>query len=470
MHTLRKEISLATLLLFAATILLMPSPVLALTKTLERQLGDRAAAQVEATFKLSDDPYLDLYINSIAAELMDSMGEPPYPIKVRVIADTSINAFALPGGYIYFTSGIILAMTNENELAGVLAHEMAHIYGKHISRRFESSERLQIQAAAAMLAGVLISMAGSPNMGAAAMTFGSAATQTQALSYSRAHEEEADRLAMRAIKASRYSPWGLVTMMEKLGAGSNLPEDFPAYLLTHPVPDSRADYMAAELAGVAEMKAHPSPEFLLLQARVLTIDKRSWGPAEVVIRANENPGDYEAQIGAARVLSSIGKYPDAEKAIANAKRLAPERREHVYEDAMVRVSTGRSEGLVEELYAMWEGGEADEALKRTLALLAVEKGKPEIAVNVLNELSVSNSIWRKIDYYRGMAFGGVGRKAEGFAYLALYLRYINPRQSLDYASKAILSLPAGDLKERLEREIDGLKKDVKRMDEEARKG
>jgi len=470
MEKLRKTISLATLFLFAASALLMPSPALALTKTTERQLGDRAAAQVEASFKLSEDPYLDLYINSIADELMATMGEPPYPIKVRVIADTSINAFALPGGYIYFTSGIILTMTNEHELAGVLAHEMAHIYGKHISRRFESSERLQIQAAAAMLAGVLISMAGSPNMGAAAMTFGSAAAQTQALSYSRAHEEEADRLAMRAIKASRYSPWGLVTMMEKLGAGSALPENFPAYLLTHPIPDSRADYMAAELAGVTEIASPPSPKFLLLQARVLTIDKRSWGPAEVLDRAARNPTSYEAQIGAARILSSIGKYAEAERAIKDAKSIAPGRKEHLYEDAMVRVSTGRAEGLIDELRGIWERGEADEALKRTLALLAVERGKPDTAVEVLDELSASNSIWRKLDYYRGMAYGGIGRKAEGFAYLALYLRYINPRQSFDYAKKALETLPSGELKDRVEREIEGLKKDVKRLEEETRKG
>ncbi|TAL16707.1 hypothetical protein EPN96_08575 [bacterium] len=453
------------LLAFAVAFLLAFSPALrafALSKSEEGQLGRRAVAQVEKAYRISEDPFLDVYLNKIAQKVEKAMGEAPFPIRVKLIADPSINAFAIPGGNVYLTTGILYAAAGEEELAGLLAHEMSHVYGRHIVNRFEKAEKVQLATAAAVLAGLILGMSGSSDLGMAAMTFGIAAGETKMLSYSRADEEDADRRALRALKASGYSGWGMVTLMDTLRKNSSTPEGYPAYLLSHPPPESRVGYLSAEL-GPQPAEGYPEgrDEFLLAQIRALGFDKRPWGRAHALELADKNPEKFERQLGAEIVLRSEGDITFAKKYLELAGTLRPRSDELLYEAALLK-STGEEPGLLQQALEEAVKTNPDSIpLKRTLSKLLVEKGDYAGALALLESLEASGDRWDKLPYQKGMALGGLGRTAEGFALLGDFYAYSNPELALGYLRKALAGTEDSEKKAGLKKEIERISGEMK---------
>jgi predicted Zn-dependent protease len=105
----------------------------------ERQLGEEFAMQLQQYYLVINDPFLVSYINRLGQRLVSQIGPQPFSYRFHIIDDPTMNAFAVPGGYIYVTSGFIRLMEREGELAGVLAHEIAHIHARHLARQLERS-------------------------------------------------------------------------------------------------------------------------------------------------------------------------------------------------------------------------------------------------------------------------------------------------------------------------------------------
>jgi predicted Zn-dependent protease len=149
---------------------------------------------------------------------------PPQPFKYRfyVIKEDGYNAFASPAGHIFVNSGLIEAMESEEELAGVIAHEIAHVSLRHISKKIERSKKIGMATLAGVVAGVLLGSGGAAEA-ASAVTVGTlAAGQSVALAYSRDDEAEADQVGLEHLNRAGYSAQGLLTVLKKCEAGSGL--------------------------------------------------------------------------------------------------------------------------------------------------------------------------------------------------------------------------------------------------------
>ncbi len=206
----------------------------------EQELGDRLLYSVRAAFPLIDDPDIHQYINGLGKEVLDVAGIQYFDYHFFIINNKQFNAFAAPSGLIFFYSGLIGSMNSEDELLSVLAHEIGHVTKRHIAQRAEKGKVSTLATVTLALAGLLV---GGP-MAPALVTGALATGQSIALSYSRTHEEEADLLAYDWMKAMNRDPEGQVKMLATMRRVARYrSEQLPQYLLTHPNPEARMDYV-----------------------------------------------------------------------------------------------------------------------------------------------------------------------------------------------------------------------------------
>jgi predicted Zn-dependent protease len=223
----------------------------------ERRIGDSIAKEIYKDPDYVEDPILLEYVQSIWLKLMEaakfrgdisSEMQERFAWEVLLIKDPSINAFALPGGYMGVHLGLIGIVSNSDELASVLGHELSHITQRHISRMFTQQAQQAPLLMGAMLLGILAA-GRNPNAGGALMVGGQAAVTQSQLNFSRDMEREADRLGYGVMTQAGYLGAGFVTMFQKLQNASRLNDNgsYP-YLRSHPLTTERiADMQSREL-------------------------------------------------------------------------------------------------------------------------------------------------------------------------------------------------------------------------------
>ena len=239
----------------------------------EAQIGRELMAQARRHLDINRDPEVTGYVERLGGQLaMHTDSQPVDGYTFFVAHNPSINAFAAPGGYIGVNSGLILAADREAQVAGVLAHEIAHVAQRHIARSFARQKTSNLTTLAAVLAGLLVG-AGS-EAGQAAITGGIAAGQQQRLDYTRANEFEADRIGIALLARAGYSPDGMTAFFETLRraagpGGSSVPE----FLRTHPLSQTRIAEAAsrADALRSADQKKD-SLEFQLMRQRLRALD------------------------------------------------------------------------------------------------------------------------------------------------------------------------------------------------------
>ena len=219
-----------------------------LTPTAERRIGDRIAVSIYRDPDFVDDPVLVDYVQSIWQPLKraaQARGELSPELDERfawqffLLRDQSINAFALPGGYFGVHLGLIAVVSNRDELAAVLGHEMSHVTQRHISRLMTQEARQLPWLVAAMVLGALAASK-SPNAASAAIVGGQALAIQNQLSFSRDMEREADRIGFGVMTDAGFESRGVTSMFEKLQQASRLNDNgaFP-YLRSHPLNTER---------------------------------------------------------------------------------------------------------------------------------------------------------------------------------------------------------------------------------------
>ena len=227
----------------------------------ERQIGEQIMREIRRDPDYLDDPVLLEYLQSIWKPLLVAARERGnvaieidlrYTFEPFLVRDRSVNAFALPGGFVGVHLGLMAITATPDELAAVLAHELSHVTQRHIARSIAPSRQASILAAAAAILGMLAaSRAGSGDVGQAVMAGGQAAAIQSQLNFSRDMEREADRVGFGVLTQAGYAPAGMAGMFEKLDKASRLNDsgNFP-YLRTHP--------LTVERIGEARMRVDPT--------------------------------------------------------------------------------------------------------------------------------------------------------------------------------------------------------------------
>lgn len=205
----------------------------------ERKLGEELMRQSRQTLAFMNDPEIGEYIQSLGQRLVAHSDNPRKDFRFFVINNPTINAFAVPGGFIGVHTGLILAAQNEAELASVMAHETAHITQRHIPRLIAESQRTSLPAMAAILAGILLASSGHQG-GEAAIALTSAAVAQKGINYTRSFEEEADRIGMQILAQSGFDPRAMPAFFEQMQNLNRLNDtSLPEFLRTHPVTTNR---------------------------------------------------------------------------------------------------------------------------------------------------------------------------------------------------------------------------------------
>ena len=216
------------------------TPVSAFTISEERVVGEKLLYSIRTAFDLIDDPDITQYITKLGHEVLEVAGIQYFDYHFFVIDNKEFNAFAAPSGLIFFHSGLIATMNSEDELVSVLAHEVGHIVKRHLASRVEKGKYTSVASVGLALAALAFGGAATPALLTGALATG----QSFNLHFSRQHEEEADLMAYGWMKELHRDPEGQVKMLESMRRIARYrSEQLPQYLLTHPNPEERLNYI-----------------------------------------------------------------------------------------------------------------------------------------------------------------------------------------------------------------------------------
>ncbi len=268
----------------------------------EYKLGAMIIKGLRDSGQILDDLEIGEYIQGIGARLASHAQEGTVKFTFLVVKDSTINAFALPGGFICVHSGLVLATTGESELAGVLAHEVSHVTQRHIARSVQQASRASLAATAAMLGAILIgAMSGNSNVGMAGVMAGQSAAMQQQLNFSRENEYEADRVGIHVMAAAGYDPNAMGTFFETLGRrmGSGGPNaKILEFLQTHPVTSGRIAEAKSRAISYPIVRPVDTTGYRLAREklRVMTMGSET-NPREVYADAGNGGGGAPGAIG-----------------------------------------------------------------------------------------------------------------------------------------------------------------------------
>ncbi|MCK9229462.1 MAG: M48 family metalloprotease [Syntrophales bacterium] len=449
--------ALLSLFVAASLLLALPSPSQAtFTYDDERRVGKELYDKIkEAGLLLTDDPLVD-YVNEIGERLIRQDNRYPLDFTFSVIQSSGINAFATPGGYVYVFTGLVKLAENESQLAGVLAHEIAHVKARHIAQMVSASKRLGVASLAAVLAGALI---GGGEAAAALMGLTSAASATMTLKYSREHEEEADRLGMGYLVGAGYLGRSMLDFLKIMQFNQFYSNTVPSYFLTHPQTSDRIRYLTLLLEtryrqeGETEMyggfERHKTRLYLKRQS---PRDNLRY----FAERIRQNPLDPEAHYGLAVSESKTGQYDAAAQSFTRALELKPEDIEIIRDFGISFFEKGDIPAALDQLGQAWNRGARDRDTLFYLGKSYEMEGDYPAALDMFRTINEINPNDSEIYYNLAMMYGKTGELGESHYYFGKYFKSTGKMSSARFHFKTALdqvppeSPRAGDIRKEMD--------------------
>lgn len=295
-----------------------------LSQSEEKRIGRMIVRGLREAGHILEDPEVTEYVQSVAHRLAFRAHDGDHEFEFFVIDDPQINAFALPGGFIGVNYGLILAAETESELAGVLAHEIAHVTQRHIARQIEANKKSSLMSAAAMVALILIGTMG--NVDADAINAGMAVTQGLAaqsqINFTRSNETEADRVGIAILAESGFDPNGMPSFFQKLQRSTGERYSVvPEYLRTHPLSTNRIAETRMRAEEYPPVNIPNSKEFLLAKERLRVPGFETSSGAVAYYRARADnevaPQAEEERYGLGLALIANGRAEEAVDIFSN---------------------------------------------------------------------------------------------------------------------------------------------------------
>ena len=287
-----------------------------LSQSDEYRLGAMVAKELRDQNGLLEDPEVSEYINGIGQRLASQSAMGGGNFHYFVVKDTSINAFAVTGGYVFINAGLILATSTESELAGVMAHETAHITQHHIARMLADQSKQSLATAAMMIGAILLGAVGGGQAAEGAL----AATQGMAvqhqINFTRDNEWEADRVGIGYLAGAGFDPYGMGSMFETMSRHQGLAATYiPAMLIDHPMDSDRVAEQRARAAQFPPVHFHDSQSYELIRerGRVLTATGDTDLAAQYAARIAHGGDNLGNRYGEALALMNSERADEAVK-------------------------------------------------------------------------------------------------------------------------------------------------------------
>jgi predicted Zn-dependent protease len=456
-----KIISIFTMVTFLASSLVITVPEgHCITIQEEREMSKEFMVVVRSQFPLIDDPIINDYVNRVGQRILAVVPPQPFDYQFHVLREDVYNAFATPAGHIFFNSGLFAALESEEELAGIIGHEIAHVVCRHISDRIESSKKIGMATLAGMVAGVLLG-AGGAAAAASAVTVGSvAAGQTAALAYSRDNEMQADQWGLGYLTQAGYTGEGLLTSLKKIRSkqwyGS---EQIPTYMTTHPASEARMSYIDNWLhqnRSETAKKLGDVGGFDLAHTRLVALytDERA---ALNYFRSDleRSPDNPLAHYGYALALSRVDRWHQAAEHMKRAIE-GDAMATHMLEDlGRIYFHDGQYAKAMEALSA----GSSEKSPEGRLYLgrTQMELGRMADARDTFESLVRDNEDYTQAYYYLGETSGRLEDMFGAHYYLGRFYRQKGDLKNAGFHLNRARKLAADDTQKRMvERQLEAL--------------
>lgn len=302
------------------------SSATALTPADEERIGREMMRSITLSGMLLTDPEVEEYVQQLGFRLVSAGNQSAAGFRFFVVSAPSINAFAMPGGYVGIHSGLITASRTESELAGVMAHEIAHVTQHHLARSYERASQMNMPLTAAVIAAILLG-AGNPQLGEAALAATMAGGSQMQLDFTRSNEREADRVGIQMLASGGFDPQGMPGFFERLQqeyryASTGLPE----FLSTHPVTLERIADARNRADQYPPSPGSDSLGYRLIQAKLRVLEARNPAALTGQYRADlEGDDGVVERYGHALALMRQHGYPQARVLLSALHRKDPQR-------------------------------------------------------------------------------------------------------------------------------------------------
>jgi predicted Zn-dependent protease len=444
--------------------LLFPQGSRAITLAEEEELSRQFLKVVLNRLSLVKDPYIVNYVNSIGQNILRELPPQPFSYKFYVIDSDVYNAFATPAGHIFIYRGLIEAMDTEDELAGIIAHEIAHVQCRHISDKLDRSSKLNLATLAGLAAGVFLGVSGA-DVAAQALTVGSmAAVQSLELAYSREDEIQADKIGLDNMTRAGYDAQALMTILNKIRSKRWF-DSIPTYLSTHPAAEERIAYIDSWSQNQGDLPSMgATPDFKNARVRLLALYGNETRAVSHFKNAVErNPNDTEARYGYGLVLARIGHRKDAAFHLQKVLEQNPLDRSILGDLGRIHFLDGR---LPEALTALRASVSLSEsAAPETMFYLGrtqAELGKLSEAITIFETLIESHPDYEQAYYFLGENYGKQGDLFQAHYYLArFYEKRRDPRNAVFHFQKALKNTQDPERKKEIEDILNNVRNEFK---------
>lgn len=386
----------------------------------EKRIGEEFMRDARKQMDIIDEPALTNYVQKLGQKLVDHADGPKQNFTFFVIEDKSINAFAVPGGYVGVNTGLIQSANTESELASVLAHEITHVTQKHIPRLVAQQKQLQGPATAALLAALIL----GGQAGAAAYTLTAATVVDQQLAFTRDFEREADRLGIRLLYKSGFDPNAMPAFFEELQKNTRVyAGSAPEFLLTHPVTTARIAESRSRAANYPFRQVPDSKDFHYARARVRVLDSND--PVDAVRYFSQQLKNQSyvykeaAQYGLALAQLATKKIKPALKTADQLISEHPENWRFPALKAEIYAHTGQYQNAV-RLYQQARQVEDNSVISRYLAEAYLEANRLADSRKLLRKLLRRDNSDPDLHKMLARAEGGLGNQFDAHRETAEY--------------------------------------------------
>lgn len=275
----------------------------------EKFIGEKVYREVHRQMPTVQDAWLEDQFFQVFSGIL-SQTQLGQPIGLVIIKDPQINAFAVPGGLFALNTGLITSAKNLDEIAGVMAHEIAHVSQRHYSRSQEAFKGQGLLALAGILVGAAIASQADGNAGAAVMMGTQAALMDKQLSYSRNQEREADRIGMQFMSAAGYNPQSMADYFETMHRATSRVSFLPDFWFTHPLTTERMSEARLRANQLPKVKSKIYDlDFEILKLYTLVVSNQA---TEIQLQSLANQKNTAAQLALSKFYLEQGDYTQAQ--------------------------------------------------------------------------------------------------------------------------------------------------------------
>ncbi len=397
----------------------------------EREVGEQLLYQIRLAFPLLDDPDITQYINALGTEVLEVAGFQYFDYHFNIIESSQFNAFAAPSGLIFFYTGLIEQMHHEDELVSVLAHEIGHVVSRHIAKGMDKNMKLTVATSILALASIAL---GAGALSQALLTGSLAAGQAGNLYFSRQAEEEADLLAYGWMKKMKRNPKGQEDMLRimrrisRYSMGNNVPQ----YLLTHPDPSHRLDYVqsleAYETKELSKLGSSDDFKFLRMRYRMLSIVKDGKQLRNLLMnKLSDKSAKESEQVMVKYGLSQLdfmeNNFSSSRKLLEEVIAFYSDRSILLVDLGIIELQDGHKDRALALIQNAYERNPNDHWAIFQLARVWLSLGNLQKSEKYFTELQKLTPVYSKLYYELGELKSRQGKDGESLYFLGKYYLY-----------------------------------------------